>query len=282
MYRIIFYVVLIEQCFGKVLLDQKSDESMGMINVVDLTKATTWKDLSSYYTAVEKHWKMCINCGVPGLGTAMHLDFANSAPGSMHPAIIPMEFLLTRLSIIDVSSLTRLHPSLVLTLDVALQWMALKTDPKEPTLLLFKFGWKEEQNMRRSCVCEIPGLSYELAEWIAANLSHVVGVATDAPTLESEQTREFTTRTITNLLGRSGIYMIDNVNMKRKVPDTGCMSIAMPLMLLNSNYVPTRLTAFCPSRKTDQRVMIALKKHAGGGKRVASRVYDVNLEEIMS
>lgn len=62
------------------------------------------------------------------------------------------------------------------------------------------------------------GLSYELAEWIAANLSHVVGVATDAPTFESEQTREFASRTVSNVLGRSGIYMIENVNFRRKVP----------------------------------------------------------------
>ncbi|KAL0840906.1 hypothetical protein ABMA28_014705 [Loxostege sticticalis] len=283
MYRIIFYAVMIEHCFGAMKIEHNNEnhDNMGMINVVDLTKPTTWKELSSYYMAVERHWKMCINCGVPGLGTAMHLDFANSEPGSMHPAIIPTEFLLTRLSIIDVSALTKLHPSLVLSLDVALQWMSVKTDPKEPTLLLFKFGWKAEPGTKRTCVCETPGLSYELAEWIAANLSHVVGVATDTPTLESEQTREFTTRTINNLLGKSGVYMIENVNLKRKVPETGCMAIAMPLMLLHSNYVPTRLTAFCPSTKTDHRVMIALKKHGDGGKRVGSRVYDVNLEEIM-
>lgn len=64
----------------------------------------------------------------------------------------------------------------------------------------------------------LPGLSYELAEWIAANLSHVVGVATDTPTFESEQTREFASRTVSNVLGRSGIYMIENVHFRRKMP----------------------------------------------------------------
>lgn len=65
---------------------------------------------------------------------------------------------------------------------------------------------------------ELPGLSYELAEWIAANLSHVVGVATDTPTFESEQTREFASRTVSNVLGRSGIYMIENVYFRGKMP----------------------------------------------------------------
>lgn len=63
-----------------------------------------------------------------------------------------------------------------------------------------------------------PGLSYELAEWISANLSHVVGVATDTPTFESEQTREFASRTVSNVLGRSGVYMIENVHIRRKMP----------------------------------------------------------------
>ncbi|CAG9786395.1 unnamed protein product [Diatraea saccharalis] len=222
-----------------------------------------------------------MNCGIPGLGTAMHLDYLNE-PGTTYPAVIPTEFLLTRLTVIDVRSLTKISPSLTLTLDVALQWLALKHDPKEPTLLLFKFGWKDYNSRKRTCVCKIPGLSYDLAEWIAANLSHVIGVATDAPTLESDQTREFTTRTITNVLGKSGIYMIENVNVKTKIPDSGCMAIAMPLMLLHSNYVPTRLTAFCPTHQTDKRVTIALKKaDVISKKRNPSRVYDVNLEEIM-
>lgn len=64
----------------------------------------------------------------------------------------------------------------------------------------------------------ITGLSYELASWIAANLSHVVGVATDAPTLESDQTREMTSYTVSNILAKSGIYMIENVNLRKRLP----------------------------------------------------------------
>ncbi|XP_035432955.1 uncharacterized protein LOC118264530 [Spodoptera frugiperda] len=260
-------------------------EDPDRIDVVDMTKPTTWRDLAIYYGAVEKHWKMCINCGVPDLGTGIHLEHTGST-GSMHPAVIPSEYLLSRLSIVDVSTLTTLNPSVVLTLDVALQWAALKHDPKEPTLLLFKFGWTEEDNSRinvGACVCKVPGLSYELAEWIAANLSHVVGVATDTPTFESEQTREFASRTVSNVLGRSGIYMIENVHFRRKMPEQGCMALAMPLKLLNAPYVPTRLTAFCPSTKSDLHVVMALKKEIPIQTRLPnSRVYDVNLDEILS
>ncbi|XP_075973371.1 uncharacterized protein LOC142974760 [Anticarsia gemmatalis] len=259
------------------------------IDVVDMTKPTAWQDMSMYYGAMEKHWKMCINCGTPSLGTGMHLEHSETT-GSMHPAVIPSEYLLSRLTVIDVTGVTVNNPTLVLTLDVALQWMALKHDPKEPTLLLFRFGWPEHQNKQinvGTCVCKVPGLSYELAEWIAANLSHVVGVATDAPTFESEQTREFASRTVSNVLGRSGIYMIENVNYRRKVPEQGCLALAMPLKLLNSVYVPTRLTAFCPAlgtnRQTDKHVVMALRKDTQTQTRMPnSRVYDVNLDEILS
>ncbi|XP_068631537.1 uncharacterized protein [Battus philenor] len=233
-----------------------------------------------YYGAIEKHWRICVNCGIPTLGTAIHLEHAGST-ASMQPAVIPTEYLLTRLEIIDLTALTKSHQGVV-TLEMALQWSVLKHDPREPTLLLFKFGWKRTITYKRRCVCKIPGLSYELAEWIAANMSHVVGVATDAPSLESEQTREFTSRTIANVLGKSGIYMIENVNIKRKIPERGCMTIAMPLKMLSVNYVPTRLTAFCPSQKTDQHVAIALKKPTFTTQIVESRVYDVNLDEILN
>ncbi|XP_045535788.1 uncharacterized protein LOC106718192 [Papilio machaon] len=257
------------------------DEELSIIDVFDLTTATTWKDLMDYYGAIEKHWRICVNCGIPTLGTAIHLEHAGST-GSMQPAVIPTEYLLTRLEIVDLTSHIKSQQAAVITLDMALQWSALKHDPREPTLILFKFGWKRSLvSDKRRCVCKIPGLSYELAEWIAANMSHVVGVATDAPSLESEQTREFTSRTIANVLGKSGIYMIENVNIKRKMPERGCMVIAMPLKMLSANYVPTRLTAFCPSQKTDQHVAIALKKSTYTTQIVESRVYDVNLDELV-
>ncbi|OWR53253.1 Kynurenine formamidase [Danaus plexippus plexippus] len=161
--------------------------------------------------------KICINCGIPGLGTGLHLEHLGST-GSMQPAVIPSEYLVTRLSIIDVSYLAKSNPSLVLSLDVALQWPVLKYDPLEPTLVLFKFGWSASNQLKRRCVCKIPGLSYELADFIASNLSHVVGVATDAPTLESDQTRELTKHTVSNVLGRSGVYMIENVHINGRIP----------------------------------------------------------------
>ncbi|CAH2106759.1 unnamed protein product [Euphydryas editha] len=254
------------------------DEQEHTIHVFDLTHPTTWNKIKEYYGAIEKHWKICVNCGIPGLGTGIHLEHTG-ASGSMQPAIIPSEYLITRLEIVDVSYLSKEDLNFVLSLDVALQWSTLKYDPREPTLILFKFGWTDT-NQNRKCVCKIPGLSYELAEWIAANLSHVVGVATDAPSLESDETRELTTRTISNVLGKSGVYMIENVNIRRRLPERGCMAMAMPLKLIEASYVPTRLTAFCPPRHSDLRVSIALKKQSRAS--TASRDKDVDLNEILN
>ncbi|KOB74794.1 putative cyclase [Operophtera brumata] len=147
----------------------------------------------------------------------MHLGHTASLE-VIHPASIPPEYLSTQLAIIDVSSHTELNEEFILTLDVALQFMVLKHDPRDPTLVLFKFGWKEEDSMRRTISC-----TYE-----------------------------------------------------------GCMSIAAPLKLVHANYVPTRLTAFCPSTKTEQgHVSLTLKKNTIG-QASKSRLYDVNLDEIMS
>ncbi|KAI8435583.1 hypothetical protein MSG28_003860 [Choristoneura fumiferana] len=266
---------------GKGLTRNPIDDDLQVIQVFDLTHPTTWKDLTEYFNALERQWKICYNCGFPGIGTGMHLEFSGPAD-SMQPAIIPSEYLLTRLVVIDVTSITKINPDLALSLEVARQWIAVKQDPTEPTLLVFKFGWTEQQPYykRNKCICRIPGLSYELAQWIAANLSHVVGVATDAPSLESEETRELTTRTVANLLGRSGIYMIENVNLRRKIPETGCMAIAMPLKMLSATYVPTRLTCFCPPYHSAERVVLAQRKPQRT--RDQNRLYDINLDEMLN
>ena len=61
------------------------------------------------------------------------------------------------------------------------------------------------------------------------------------------------------------------------------MALAMPLKLLNVAYVPTRVTAFCPTTHSDLSVVMALKKDVQSQSRLPhSRVYDVNLDEILS
>ncbi|CAH3998606.1 unnamed protein product [Pieris brassicae] len=255
------------------------DEDLPIIEIYDLSHPTTWKEMMEFYEAVNNGWKICVNCGIPGLGTGFHLEHT-VRPGTMQPSIIPTEYLLTRLAVIDLTSITKTIPTLVLSLEAALQWIVLRHDPREPTLLLFNFGWKSKSK-RRQCICQIPGLSYDLAEYIATNLSRVVGVATDAPSLESEETREMTSRTVSNVLGRNGVYIIENVNIKRKIPERGCMSLAMPLKMLEAAYVPTRLTVFCPSQKTDRFVTIALKKR-GEIIEFIKADKDVDLAEIMN
>ncbi|XP_013198894.2 uncharacterized protein LOC106141800 [Amyelois transitella] len=251
-----------------------------MIAVLDLTTPTTWTEMSEYFLAVQKHWKICVNCGIPGLGTSMHLDNFGSAGGGTYPAVIPPEYLLTRLKIIDVSKQAKRNPDFVLSLSIAMQWPAIKRDSQEPTLLLFKFGWVEPPNIKRGCVCNMPGISFELAKWIAGNLSHVVGVATDTPTVESHETREFTTRTNANVLGRAGVYMIENVRVHKKVPEQGCMALALPLKMLQSVHVPTRLVAFCPTRQTDQKVVMGLRKT--DMTEMISRDHEVKLDDLMA
>ncbi|XP_004922002.1 uncharacterized protein LOC101735820 [Bombyx mori] len=277
-----FYLVSLNTVFAESKKRYVNVDDAEKIEVIDLTQATTWRDLSEYYEAIEKRWKLCLNCGVPGLGTAMHMELPGGE-ASMHLSVIPPDYLVTRLSIIDVTGLSNTNPPLVLTLDVAQQWISMKHDPREPTLLLFKFGWSEEDTHKkvRSCICEIPGLSYELAEWIATNMSHVVGVGTDAPTLESEQTREFSSRTVANLLGRSGVYIVENVNLKTKLPEQSCMVTTMPLKLLNANYVPARVTAFCPTTHVGKHVALTLRGDVTH-QTAPNRLFDVDLDEILN
>lgn len=59
------------------------------------------------------------------------------------------------------------------------------------------------------------------------------------------------------------------------------MSLALPLKMLEAAYVPTRLTVFCPTRKTDRFVTLALKKPEETMELVKADK-DVDLAEIMN
>ncbi|VVC92817.1 unnamed protein product [Leptidea sinapis] len=56
------------------------NEELSAIEVYDLTRPTL---------------KLCVSCGIPALGTGLHLEHA-ARPGTMQPALIPAEYLLTR------------------------------------------------------------------------------------------------------------------------------------------------------------------------------------------
>ncbi|XP_061713559.1 uncharacterized protein LOC133522292 [Cydia pomonella] len=224
------------------------------VDIFDLSHPVLWKDMQNIYEeiATHKQWQVCFNCGFPEMGTAIHYQYYGW--NAVKPAAIPIQNLLTRLVVIDLSSITKSDPNHVLTLDDARRWLAVEQGPFQPTLILFKFGWADHPSygLNYKCFCQMPGIGFDLAAWIAVNLSHVVGVATDAPSLESEETRNGTAKTVSVLLGKSGVYMIENVDARRKLPEKGCMALVSPLKLLDGNFVPTRLTAFCPRRHHDK------------------------------
>ncbi|XP_047995584.1 uncharacterized protein LOC125233572 [Leguminivora glycinivorella] len=194
-----------------------SDPTAIGIDLFDLSHPVRWKDMQNVYLeiAAQTQWQVCYNCGFPEMGTSIHYQYHGW--NAMKPAAIPLNNLLTRLIVIDVSSLAKSDPNLVLSLDDARRFLSVENGPFRPTILLFKFGWHDHPSygLDFKCFCQIPGISFDLAAWIAVQLSHVVGVATDAPSLESEETRNATAKTVSALFGKSGVFMIENVDARR-------------------------------------------------------------------
>ncbi|XP_063381236.1 uncharacterized protein LOC134667746 [Cydia fagiglandana] len=221
-----------------------------VVDIFDLSHPVSWKDLVNTYEEINaphnKQWQICYNCGFPEMGTAIHYQYYGW--NALKPAAIPINNLLTRLRVLDLSYITKSDPNVVLTLDEARRFLTVEQGPFRPTILLFKFGWPDNPSygLNYKCYCQMPGISFELAAWIAVNLSHVVGVATDAPSLESEETRNTTGKTVSALFGKSGVYMIENVDARRNLPGEGCMALVTPTKLIDGNFVPARFTAFCP------------------------------------
>ncbi|XP_063361817.1 uncharacterized protein LOC134650814 [Cydia amplana] len=236
------------------------------VDIFDLTHPVVWKDMLNIYEEINttqlKQWQLCFNCGFPEMGTAIHYQYFGW--NALKPGAIPVQKLLTRLIVIDISSLTKSDPNFVLTLDDARRWLTVEQGPFRPTLLLFKFGWADHPSygLNYKCYCQMPGISFGLAAWIAVNLSHVVGVATDTPSLESEETRNATAKTVSALFGKSGVYMIENVDARRNLPEKGCMALVSPMKVLDGNFVPCRFTAFCPRRRQDKvEIIVAPRPH---------------------
>lgn len=51
--KVLFFVMILGVKFSNIV---RSKETLERIDVVDMTKPTTWTDMSMYYGAMEKHW----------------------------------------------------------------------------------------------------------------------------------------------------------------------------------------------------------------------------------
>ncbi|GBP05514.1 Kynurenine formamidase [Eumeta japonica] len=92
----------------------------------------------------------------------------------------------------------------------------------------------------------LPGLSVEVAEWIATTYKNVVGVGVDVPSVDPASSVDYGARKI---LLDAGLYILENVKMDDYIPEASCTALVMPAKHRRRETGGVRLTAICPRQR---------------------------------
>ncbi|XP_059053479.1 kynurenine formamidase-like [Achroia grisella] len=164
---------------------------------------------------------------------------------------LPLTKLIASLIIVDISAVVNDDPNFVLY-KTHLDHLLYYED--KPSLLIFKFGWSKYFNDTKKYLGQtendntlnFPSLSDEVAEWITSAYKNVVGIGVDVASVDPGRSTDFA---VHKILARSGLYSVENVNLLRRVPETGCTAFALPMKIALGTGAPLRLVAICPTQE---------------------------------
>ncbi|XP_026759541.1 isatin hydrolase-like [Galleria mellonella] len=181
-----------------------------------------------------------------------HIDAPyHFAKTGLHVGELPLTKLIAALIIIDISSIVNDDPKFVLY-KTHLDHLLYYED--KPSLLIFKFGWSKYFNDTKKYLGQndndntlnFPGLSEEVVEWIISANKKVVGIGVDVASVDPGSSTNFP---VHKILSTKGLYGIENVNLSRQIPETGCTALALPMKIALGTGAPLRLVAICSKQE---------------------------------
>ncbi|CAH0751999.1 unnamed protein product [Diatraea saccharalis] len=170
----------------------------------------------------------------------------------LHVEELPLDKLIVPLIVADVSSKVNGDPNFVLHKG-DLDFM-INDNMGKPCVIIFKFGWSKYFNDRKKYLGHVdnsdklnfPGLSGEVAEWITSAYKNIVGIGVDVASIDPGSSKDFPVHKTTS---RNGLYVIENVNFSRDIPDNGCTALVLPMKIKSGTGAPLRLVAICPKQR---------------------------------
>ncbi|KAJ0177772.1 hypothetical protein K1T71_006645 [Dendrolimus kikuchii] len=256
-YKLITFVNS-EESLNSILFNNSQYEFIDLTHSFD-NNTVYWPDMQNFIftkkfeqlSAAEKSW-YAANDFAAGEHGGTHIDAPyHFYQSGIYVGEIPLEKLIIPLIIVDISSLVSDDPNFVLHkhhLDYI-----LNNNLGKPCLLIFKFGWSKYFHDREKYLgittgtdtLNFPGLSAEVAEWITTSYKNVVGIGVDVASVDPGSSTDFP---VHKIVSKAGLYGIENVNLHRTVPDTGCTALVLPMKIAFGTGAPLRLVAICPKR----------------------------------
>ncbi len=174
-----------------------------------------------------------------GIGT--HMDAPSHInPGSPCISDIPLQQLITRCCVIDVS--LECHESLKIDTSHLRAFEARHGLIPKNSFVIFYTGWEKYWPNAEAYVNQysFPSLSEALASLLIERDIAGIGIDTLSPDLPSNR---FPVHEI--ILGANK-YIIENVANANKLPPIGAYSFALPMHFVNGTEATTRLIALVP------------------------------------
>ncbi|MCI0354554.1 MAG: cyclase family protein [Acidobacteria bacterium] len=164
---------------------------------------------------------------------------------------IPVEKLMGPAMVIDISAECSKDPDCLLVVTDIENWEKQNGPIPNGAIVLVRTGWGKfwpdkkkylgDDTPGETANLHFPGIAPAAARFLAER--KVDGVGIDTASLDHGPSKDFFTHQV---LGRAGIYGLENVANLEQLPATGATVIAMPMKIKGGSGAPARILALVP------------------------------------
>ncbi len=164
---------------------------------------------------------------------------------------IPVEQLMGPAAVIDVSAICAKDPDCLLVVSDIEDWEQQHGAIPAGAIVLVRTGWGKfwpdkkkylgDDTLGEAANLHFPGIAPAAARALVDR--KVDGVGIDTASLDHGPSKDFFSHQV---LGRAGIYGLENVAHLEQLPATGATVIALPMKIKGGSGAPARIIAFLP------------------------------------
>lgn len=167
---------------------------------------------------------------------------------------IPLDRLMGRAVVIDVTDHVEANPDYRITADDVQSWESEHGPVPDGAIVLFRTGFGEywpdperylgtaEKGPEAVSDLHFPGLDPQAAQWLLEN-RNVRAVGIDTPSIDYGQSTRFETH---QRLFERNVPAFENVANLDELPERGAVVVALPMKIQDGSGAPLRIVAFVP------------------------------------
>jgi len=181
-----------------------------------------------------------------------HLDAPyHFSQGGESVADVPVDHLIGRAVVIDVSEMAAADPDYTLKPEDVTAWEAAHGQVPRGAIVLLRTGWSSRWPNKRAYLGDdtpgdashlhFPSYGAEAAQLLVDRGASVLGV--DTASVDHGPSKDFL---VHRILGAANVAGLENVTNLDRLPPTGAWVIALPIKLAHGSGAPARVVALLP------------------------------------